>query len=70
MTKKIQVAIYFEPDAWKALQAAARVIAAERNENVTASQVVRLAVDDFLETHPWADRWRAKRSKRQRTSGK
>ena len=58
MTKKIQVAIYFEPDAWKALQAAARVIAAERNENVTASQVVRLAVDDFLETHPWADKWR------------
>ena len=60
---KVKCTVYFEPEEWQALQAASRVIAVERKENVTASMVVRLAVSDFLETHPWADRWRAKRSK-------
>ena len=57
MTKQ-KCTVYFDPDEWEALQAAARVIAVERGEAFTASEAVRLAVGDFLETHPYADRWR------------
>jgi hypothetical protein len=63
---KTKCTVYFDPDEWQALQAAARERAVEEQTSVSASDILRRATAHYLaEWHP-----DIKRSKRQRTSGK